>query len=290
MSQRLRFKSGFTLVELLVVIAIIGTLIGLLLPAVQAARESGRRVQCLNNLKQYGVALHGFHTNFSCFPVGNCAPNASTGFGGWWGFQAKVLPYLESRDIYDMCNFSYQGSCFDFVRTRPPGMNPAVRILDYNHCTDDPRRNDVYQDPYWGDYGCTSYLGVMGTTEFANDGILLHGDISSAISLARVTDGASQTIIMGERGLSDSLYGWPYCGAGDANGTGWGDNLMATQLGLSEGYPDGNHDYHFWSYHPHLAQFLWADGAAGPISYDISFATLQAIATRAGGETVVMPQ
>ncbi len=60
---------------------------------------------------------------------------------------------------------------------------------------------------------------------------------------------------MGERGISELLYGWPYCGYGD--GTGQGDNLMSTQLGLSQGTDDGNHDFHFWSYHPNLAQFIW---------------------------------
>ena len=94
---------------------------------------------------------------------------------------------------------------------------------------------------------------------------------------------------MGERGLSDYLYGWPYCGCGDGNGTGWGDNLMCTQLGLSQGFPDGNHDYHFWSYHPNMANFLWADGSEQPLTYDIDFNVFQALATRAGGEVVTAP-
>ena len=94
-------KAGFTLVELLVVIAIIGTLIALLLPAVQSAREAGRRVQCTNNLKQWGLALNAYHDANGRFPVGNVAPDErirSPG-GGWWGFQSRVLPFLESNDI-----------------------------------------------------------------------------------------------------------------------------------------------------------------------------------------------
>src|SRR5580700_8082857 len=91
-------KSAFTLVELLVVIAIIGMLVALLLPAIQSARESGRRTTCLNNLKQDGLALLAYHGEFNRFPVGNVAPNPNSMVvtGGWWGFQARILPYLES--------------------------------------------------------------------------------------------------------------------------------------------------------------------------------------------------
>ena len=116
MSRRLLHKPGFTLVELLVVIAIIGMLIGMLLPAVNAAREAGRRMQCLNNLKQYGLALHAFHTTSTPSRSETSHRNPPYSYaGGWWAFQARLLPYLESKDIYDLCNFSYQGDCFDWI-------------------------------------------------------------------------------------------------------------------------------------------------------------------------------
>lgn len=282
---------GFTLVELLVVIAVIATLIGLLLPAVNAARESGRRTQCMNNLHQYGLALQCFHGAFGTFPVGNVAPKSGHQ-GGWWAFHARLLPYLEANDIFKLCNFSYQGDCFDWVAIQTPSTNPAVMILSTSKCPSDPLKDQTWSAPGDGTYGCSDYFGVMGTTgsNSNSDGILVHGGYQSAISLAQVTDGASHTLIMGERGLSASLYGWPYCGYGDLNyGTGWGDNLMATQFGLSQGYPDGNHDYHFWSYHPNMAQFIWADGSGQPLTYDIDNTVFQALATRAGGEFVQAP-
>ena len=68
--------------------------------------------------------------------------------------------------------------------------------------------------------------------------------------------------------------------------TGCGDNLMSTNLGLSPGEPNGAHNYHFWSYHPTLCQFLWADGSAKPLTYDLDYNVLQALATRAGGEKI----
>ena len=124
MSRRSLHKPGFTLVELLVVIAIIGILIGLLLPAIQAARETGRRMQCLNNLKQWGLALNAYHNDYGSFPVGNVEPpnyDKLDWTGGWWGFQAKILPYIEANDIYKLCNFNYKGpapsmsACWDWM-------------------------------------------------------------------------------------------------------------------------------------------------------------------------------
>ncbi|MEA1950175.1 MAG: DUF1559 domain-containing protein, partial [Planctomycetota bacterium] len=96
-----RSEKGFTLVELLVVIAIIGILIALLLPAVQAAREAARRMQCSSNLKQIGVALHAYHAALGCFPPGGITegPCCSTRSGISWSI--SILPYIEQPMIYD---------------------------------------------------------------------------------------------------------------------------------------------------------------------------------------------
>jgi prepilin-type processing-associated H-X9-DG protein len=136
----------------------------------------------------------------------------------------------------------------------------------------------------YGYHGCASYQGMMGTSDTANDGILFAG--GNSVTIAQITDGTSNTIIMGERGAPNDLYwGWTYCGAGNPPEVlGWGDNLNTTQLGLAPGQPDGNHNLHFWSYHPPGVNFLMADGSVRMISYSINFTTYQALSTRRGGE------
>jgi prepilin-type N-terminal cleavage/methylation domain-containing protein len=98
-----RSRRGFTLVELLVVIGIVGTLVGLLLPAVQQAREAARRTQCLNNLKQIGLAMHNYLAANSVFPPSFCiAPGAALGTNnGSWSIHGRLLPYLEQGNAYN---------------------------------------------------------------------------------------------------------------------------------------------------------------------------------------------
>lgn len=123
---------GFTLVELLVVIAIIGILIALLLPAVQAAREAARRAQCTNNLKQIGLALHGFESSQKKFPpgwidlvAGNGPPTplGPGGKGDGWAWTALILPFLEQKTIWDQLDFRYQPYGTRGTLSDPAGSN-----------------------------------------------------------------------------------------------------------------------------------------------------------------------
>ncbi|APW59841.1 DUF1559 domain-containing protein [Paludisphaera borealis] len=109
-------RRGFTLIELLVVIAIIAVLIALLLPAVQSAREAARRAQCVNNLKQIGLAMHNYHQSVGTFPQGKSEAAAdpylqNKNYAGWteWSAHAEMLPYMEQTPIYNSINFMYAG-------------------------------------------------------------------------------------------------------------------------------------------------------------------------------------
>jgi prepilin-type N-terminal cleavage/methylation domain-containing protein len=119
---------GFTLVELLVVIAIIGILVAMLLPAVQSAREAGRRIQCANNLKQLGIALQNYHDTHDSFPCGYSAPAGTTVFNGG-DYRGKswfvlTLPFLEQQTLYDKIDFN--------ARLDPPSAPPAPESAGNN--------------------------------------------------------------------------------------------------------------------------------------------------------------
>jgi prepilin-type N-terminal cleavage/methylation domain-containing protein len=108
--MRVSRRGGFTLIELLVVIAIIAVLIALLLPAVQSAREAARRSQCINNMKQMGLAMHNYHSAVGTFPMGNTIAYSDPGVQTSWGTfsaHALLLPYLEQAPLYNACNFSW---------------------------------------------------------------------------------------------------------------------------------------------------------------------------------------
>ncbi len=145
--MKLRDKKGFTLVELLVVIAIIGILIGLLLPAVQAAREAARRMQCTNNLKQFGLALHNYHDVNKTFPPGctlfneknSAHPLTGTGLGceaggvyhGMMGWPAFILPQMEGASLFSSIDF-----------TKRAYTNYCVHVNPYGHSTSNPTCGD----------------------------------------------------------------------------------------------------------------------------------------------------
>jgi len=129
----MRRSDGFTLVELLVVIAIIGVLVGLLLPAVQAAREAARRLQCQNNLKQIGLAMHNYASTFNSLPPGGLGWVDDDGFGGTkdddgYGFLCFLLPFIEEQALYDQVDPSGYWEQNHGINGRPM-QNMAEAIL-----------------------------------------------------------------------------------------------------------------------------------------------------------------
>ena len=191
---------GFTLVELLVVIAITGVLVGLLLPAVQAAREAARRTQCSNNLKQIGLALHNYHDVVKKFPRGayqaqvSCGSDTPNHDAHGNSALTMILPFIEQTALYNSWDF-----------TRGYGCNGAkafkAKISTFLCPSDLLRQEDSLPSNY-----CLSTGPNVGWTFVPNEAVgIIHLRVSK--SMASVTDGASNTILAAEIVRGDGMSG-----------------------------------------------------------------------------------
>ncbi|QDT25351.1 DUF1559 domain-containing protein [Gimesia panareensis] len=209
----LKRRQGFTLIELLVVIAIIAILIALLLPAVQQAREAARRSTCKNNLKQIGLALHNYHDASLTFPASHIRTVANSWLSSQIGWQARILPYVDQANLYNMVDWSIQPG-----NTGTANTTVMKTELPVYRCPSDPGdRGSTGQSGY----GPTNYVVcsaqygdfAAGGTAFADNGKSIMF-LNSATRMRDITDGTSNTMI-----ASECKVGYEYASANATSGT-----------------------------------------------------------------------
>src|SRR5262245_16946334 len=294
--------SAFTVIELVVVIAVIGILLGLILPVVQQVRAAAARTKCLNNMRQIGLALQNFEAAQGRLPplkVKNFRdgrdPNARL------SWMALILPQMDQDPLY-------RASVVACQRDGNPLHNPPhvglVSVIPSYVCPADGRPFELQYDDYIrAPVAFASYIGIAGTLPAGrNRGFAGVLGMSPGCRIKDITDGASQTLMLGERPPPDSWEAgvWYPIFAGYPGGRGPNNSIFLfespqnmsgcrTTLPFGPGRTTNPCDrFHLWSLHPCGANFVFADGAARYIPYS-AVGAVMAMGSRDGGEKVSLP-
>jgi prepilin-type processing-associated H-X9-DG protein len=299
-------RRAVTLTELLVVIFIMAVLIGLLLPAVQKAREAAANVQCRNNLKQIGLALHLFESDRGRFPPGAVSgpfPGAGVltdALHGGWPF---LLPYVEQQALYE----AYRWDVDFFDPANQPAVSTQLKVLQ---CPAAQANRVVDASHPGGAFGgggrgaCTDYSPVAEVDPFLADLGLIDrvGNYQGALPrngmtrLTDVTDGMSNTLLVAEDAGRPQLWrAGRYVPGQFSFGGPWAS--IANPVEITGASADGakvsgpcgincTNNQQPYGFHPGGANFLFADGSVRLLSAGIDIRVLAALATRAGGEVV----
>ncbi|MBX9628127.1 MAG: DUF1559 domain-containing protein [Gemmataceae bacterium] len=297
-------RRAFSLIETLVVIGVMGILIGLLMNAVQAARGAAVRAACLNNLKQVALAAQHHHADRGAFPASYDSLYGRPGSSAWpiTNWPIRLLPYLDQQPLWQQTEAAYRVT--SNTNTVPPHVGLATVVKVYT-CPADGRLSTPLTDArgYTAAYG--SYQGVGGGVLRTGQGYDGAMRALVGVRLAEVSDGASQTLLFGERPPWGQLLGgtWyismidPPDLTEDPNWAGGPIDSMHVYQDLGFRNCRGPFKYgpgrlnnrcdtqHFWSLHTGGANFAFCDGSVRFLPYSAE-PMMVALATRAGGEVI----
>lgn len=280
-----RLRCAFTLVELLVVISIIGVLVSLLLPAVQAAREAARRTECANHLKHLALGFHHHHDSQGFFPSGGWDWDAPPAYMGTlpvtgaeqkagWGFQ--VLPYLEAGHVSDAGALAAVGTALPTFFC-PSRRSPQTVTLA-----------DNYSPPLTGTTGTPVERALC---DYAASNREQTGVVQRyrPVTIAEITDGTSQTLLIGEKRLNRRYLGQPQDDDNEGYTVGWNEDTIRRtdeppapdHLALT-----GDGEKLFGSSHPGVFHATLADGSVRAIPFTIAKDVFKALGGKRDGEVI----
>ena len=309
-------RRAFTLVELLVVIAIIGVLVALVLPAIQAAREAARRTQCINNLKNIGLAVLNHNSARKEYPTGGTDQWHMLFYGRGYGWLVQILPYVEEENLRNISKGYGAGDTardLEVRKTPVPlyfcpsrrqnivrkgsGCEKGCALHDYAGATPSNDGSTNFEKWFWMDIHHSNKENI-GKIQKPYYGVIVRTLLSRPTRDKDIKDGSSKTMIVAEKRVFSNLYesgdwhddiGWT---------DGWDPDIMrftAYQPGVdvregSAGAPGSEIGYYFGSAHTAAMNAVFADGRVTQISYDIDRLAFNSIGDRRDGRVVEIPE